>query len=82
MALADVYDALVSKRVYKGSMTHEDAAQEIRAGRGTHFDPDVVEAFDAVEGLLPGDLRQLQGLRRPKINRGRSVPMRGANRHC
>lgn len=52
MALADVYDALVSKRVYKGSMTHEDAAQEIRAGRGTHFDPDVVEAFDAVEDLF------------------------------
>ncbi len=49
MALADVYDALVSKRVYKGSLTHEEAAAEIRAGRGTHFDPDVVDAFDAVE---------------------------------
>jgi len=49
MSLADVYDALVSKRVYKGAFSHEEAAQEIRAGRGTFFDPEVVDAFDAIE---------------------------------
>ncbi|MES2878048.1 MAG: HD domain-containing phosphohydrolase [Pseudomonadota bacterium] len=45
MALADVYDALISRRVYKAEMTHEQAVQVIVEGRGRHFDPDVVEAF-------------------------------------
>jgi putative two-component system response regulator len=49
MALADVYDALISKRVYKPPMPHERAVEIIRAGRGTHFDPDVVDAFLALE---------------------------------
>lgn len=49
MALADVYDALISKRVYKAAMTHEQAAAIILAGRGTHFDPDVVDAFIQVQ---------------------------------
>jgi len=52
MSVADVYDALVSKRVYKGAFSHEEAADEIRAGRGTFFDPEVVDAFDAVEGMF------------------------------
>ncbi|MEY4591381.1 MAG: hypothetical protein RIR18_276 [Pseudomonadota bacterium] len=45
MALADVYDALISKRVYKNSMTHEQAASIIVEERGRQFDPDVVDAF-------------------------------------
>jgi putative two-component system response regulator len=45
MALADVYDALISRRVYKAGMPHEQAAGIIFSGAGTHFDPDVVEAF-------------------------------------
>ena len=45
MALADVYDALICKRVYKKAFTHEDAVSFIRDGRGAHFDPDVVDAF-------------------------------------
>ncbi len=49
MALADVYDALICKRVYKEAMSHEQAAAIIIAGRGTHFDPDVVDAFLAVQ---------------------------------
>jgi putative two-component system response regulator len=48
MALADVYDALISKRVYKPPMPHEKAVAIIREGRGTHFDPDVVDAFLAL----------------------------------
>src|SRR5205807_8962518 len=49
VALADVYDALVSKRVYKGASTHMTARAIILQGTGTHFDPTVVEAFLAVE---------------------------------
>ncbi len=49
MAVADVYDALISERVYKKAFTHEQARQLIVEGRGQHFDPDVVDAFLAVE---------------------------------
>ena len=49
MALADVYDALICERVYKSAMPHEDAKALILRGRGTHFDPDVVDAFLAAE---------------------------------
>ena len=45
MALADVYDALICRRVYKAGMPHEQAVQIIVEGRGKHFDPDVVDAF-------------------------------------
>ena len=44
-ALADVYDALTTKRVYKDSMPHEKAAGIIREGMGSQFAPDIVEAF-------------------------------------
>ena len=44
-ALADVYDALISRRVYKTAMSHEAARQLILDGRGEQFDPDVVDAF-------------------------------------
>ena len=46
MALADTYDALISKRPYKEAMTHEQAAAIIREGSGTHFDPEIVSAFE------------------------------------
>ncbi|HER27675.1 MAG TPA: HD domain-containing protein, partial [Rhodospirillales bacterium] len=49
MALADVYDALISKRVYKEAFSHEMARSIIVSGKGSHFDPDVVEAFLAIE---------------------------------
>ncbi len=45
MALADVYDALICRRVYKEPMSHEEAAKIILEGKGRHFDPDVVDAF-------------------------------------
>jgi putative two-component system response regulator len=45
MAVADVYDALISRRVYKPAMPHQDAVDIIMAGRGKHFDPDIVDAF-------------------------------------
>lgn len=49
MALADVYDALISRRVYKDGMSHEKAISILMEGRGTHFDPDVVDAFMAIQ---------------------------------
>lgn len=49
MALGDVFDALTSKRCYKEAMPHEKAASIIKEGKGTHFDPDVVDAFLAAE---------------------------------
>jgi putative two-component system response regulator len=52
MALADVYDALTSKRVYKQPMPHEQAVEIILKGRGTHFDPDVVDAFYSIQVLF------------------------------
>ena len=45
MAVADVYDALISRRVYKEAMSHQQAVQIICEGKGTHFDPDLVDAF-------------------------------------
>ena len=45
MALADVYDALISRRVYKDGMSHEKAVDIIVTGRAAHFDPDIVDAF-------------------------------------
>ncbi|MGD8255926.1 MAG: response regulator [Desulfobacterales bacterium] len=52
MALADVYDALISKRVYKPPFSHEDAVKIIVEGKGRHFDPDVVEAFLELENTF------------------------------
>lgn len=45
MALADVYDALINKRVYKEAFSHEKSKDIILKGKGAHFDPDVVDAF-------------------------------------
>ncbi|GGP28203.1 HD-GYP domain-containing protein [Silvimonas amylolytica] len=45
MAVADVYDALISRRVYKAPMSHQAATEIIVAGAGQHFDPDIVAAF-------------------------------------
>ena len=47
MSVADVYDALTSRRVYKPGIGHEQTLIEIQNGRGTHFDPDVADAFRA-----------------------------------
>lgn len=45
VAVADVYDALTSKRPYKKAMTHAESREIIVSGSGQHFDPQVVEAF-------------------------------------
>lgn len=50
MAVADVYDALISRRVYKPAFSHEESCRIMRDGRGSHFDPDICDAFIALEG--------------------------------
>jgi putative two-component system response regulator len=49
VALADVYDALTSRRVYKAAFGHEVARSTILTEAGSHFDPRIVEAFTATE---------------------------------
>jgi putative two-component system response regulator len=49
MAVADVYDALISRRIYKEGMAHEKAAAIIQESSGSHFDSDVVDAFMAIQ---------------------------------
>ena len=49
MAVADVYDALISARVYKPAFPHEKAMEIIRDGAGSHFDPDIVAALNNIE---------------------------------
>jgi putative two-component system response regulator len=45
LAVVDVYDALVARSLYKRPLSHEGAVNFISNGRGTHFDPDVADAF-------------------------------------
>jgi putative two-component system response regulator len=58
MAIADVYDALVAERPYKKSYTHEEAEAIIAQGKGTHFDPALVNIFLSVSD----EFRQISGM--------------------
>jgi putative two-component system response regulator len=49
IALADVYDALITSKVYKDGVPHDKAVQIIFSERGTHFDPDMVDAFVEIQ---------------------------------
>jgi putative two-component system response regulator len=49
IAIADVYDALISDRVYKSGVPHEQAVGIIFQGRASHFDPDLVDAFIEIQ---------------------------------
>ena len=52
MALVDVWDAILTRRLYQQPMPHGEAVAFIRKGRGTHFDPAVVDAFEQVAGRM------------------------------
>jgi putative two-component system response regulator len=52
MAIVDVYDALISERPHKKACPHEEAVRIIQEGRGTHFDPTLVDLFLEVEKLF------------------------------
>lgn len=58
MSVADVYDALTSRRVYKPALPHAEAAQAIRDGAGSQFDPLVVESFGRVESSFDATRRR------------------------
>jgi len=58
MALADVFDALTCRRHYKPAFAVEEAVAIISEGRGRHFDPDVVDAFLALQDTFAAISRQ------------------------
>jgi putative two-component system response regulator len=60
VAVADFYDALTSKRCYRPGFSHGDTSRMIREGTGTHFDPDVVTAFETQEGQFQHIREQMQ----------------------
>jgi len=60
VAVADVYDALTSKRVYKDEIPHEEAVQYIQTCAGSHFDPCVVRAFMSQEHRIGQIAKRLQ----------------------
>lgn len=61
MALVDVYDALRSRRPYKEPMTHQQAYDIIVRDSGTHFDPEVVEAFIKIHQTFDAVFNSLNG---------------------
>ncbi len=70
VALADAYDAITSRRPYKLAEPHDEALRRIDIDRGTHFDPEVVDAFDACKDafeqvqrrMMDGDLERALSL--------------------
>lgn len=52
MAVADVYDACISERPYKAPIPHAEVIKIIEGGRGTHFDPDLVDLFSEIHGTF------------------------------
>ena len=60
VGLCDVYEALTSRRCYKDSFSHEESVEIIRAGRGSHFDPDVVDAFMQIEPAFQSIRERIQ----------------------
>ena len=75
VAVADVYDAMTSVRVYKPALTHAEASQAICDGSGTQFDPSVVAAFratsaafDDARGKMAGVPGEAEGTLEPVTN--------------
>ncbi len=54
MAIADVYEGLISNRVYKVGVPHDQAVAVIFQARGSHFDPDIVDAFIEIQDDFQG----------------------------
>ena len=61
MAVADVYDALISRRQYKDAFSHEEACRIIEESSGTQFDPAIVSVFRAVEDEFARIAREVNG---------------------
>lgn len=52
VSVADVYDALITDRIYRKAMSHKEACSLILSGKGNQFDPQVIEAFIAIEDKI------------------------------
>ena len=63
VAVADVYDALASRRVYKEPYPHEDCIGMISGKAGTHFDPDIIEVWLTIENKFRDIARRFSGTR-------------------
>ncbi|MCL2218888.1 MAG: response regulator [Chitinispirillia bacterium] len=70
MAVADVYDALVSERPYKKPFTHEEAVEIIKKDTGTHFDPKIAEAFMNAAENFEAESTAISGKRNNKQSGG------------
>jgi len=57
-AIADVFDALTSKRPYKEPLTYQETMDILEAGRGSHFDPVVLDSFNKISKGLFDDISQ------------------------
>jgi putative two-component system response regulator len=76
VALSDVYDALTTRRVYKPAYSHDVAKSIIVDGRGKHFDPDVVDAFEATEDQFLAIKERLNdGVAEPETAAGAGMPV-------
>ena len=79
VAVADVYDALTSHRVYKTAFSHEKAVQLIREGSGSHFDPDMVRAFLKLEAEFARIKQTLTDAPESQNSELQRMPTRNAN---
>jgi putative two-component system response regulator len=52
MAVVNVYDACLTPRIYRDSLSHSEAHQVITEGRGTQFDPEIVDVFESMSGIF------------------------------
>lgn len=68
IALADVYDALTTDRPYKPAITHDDAVRIIRQRRGSQFQPNIVDAFLAIERQFDGLRLELASDESPRVH--------------
>jgi len=77
VSIVDVYDALSSRRVYKGPRKHEECAAIMRRAAGTQFDPDLVAVWLSLEGKFR-DIAQRYANDTPTRPQARSTPMEAA----
>jgi putative two-component system response regulator len=82
MAIADVYDALVSERPYKKAFTHEDAVNLILSDSGKHFDPDLAKLFaDVSDEFNKANLELVSNQQRPSEIRGIADALKQTKSH-
>ena len=71
MAVADVYDALISSRVYKPPFSHADATAIILEGKATHFDPDIIDAYERIHKKFERISTEMADQEEPVMDRNR-----------